>query len=224
MFCSLFCRLPVMHFLILLVSAATLASVRALSYNELTNEVAFGWDDDDRFNSASATFGVLKDIKASLSHHKHSIIIIIHVVLAGDRLEVVQLRLRVRRLPPAQPGRGSQVHPRTFQVQGLVQGVSPRADRISHQSSCHFTISISSSSKISIMRRCPLLQTKLKVKRQVFSFWVTVPCEAHVGSCTFDDLCRMIPDVEAMGVGLPPDIRCPFKKVRRQTRNRHGLF
>ena len=53
-------------------------------------------------------------------------------------------------------------------------------------------------------------QTHVTVKRKVGPWWVTLPCQRHLGSCHYQDLCTEIPK---LNVHLPPTVRCPFKKV-----------
>ncbi|XP_070554173.1 ganglioside GM2 activator-like [Ptychodera flava] len=45
------------------------------------------------------------------------------------------------------------------------------------------------------------LQLKLELKKKVVGIFVEIPCVDNIGSCTYDDLCSMIP--------FPPSQPCP---------------
>ncbi|XP_074651986.1 ganglioside GM2 activator-like [Tubulanus polymorphus] len=62
------------------------------------------------------------------------------------------------------------------------------------------------------------LKAELKIEKRVL-FWIEIPCISNVGSCTYNDICSMIPSPP--GGQCPPPFssykipcRCPFKPGR----------
>ncbi|XP_002734286.2 ganglioside GM2 activator-like [Saccoglossus kowalevskii] len=47
----------------------------------------------------------------------------------------------------------------------------------------------------------PPLKVVLEIKKEVAGIWVPIPCIDNVGSCTYDDICSLIP--------IPPTEPCP---------------
>jgi len=52
-------------------------------------------------------------------------------------------------------------------------------------------------------------KVSVKLEKKIL-FWITVPCKDNVGSCTYADVCPMIPPVPDCPPGLT--CNCPFKK------------
>lgn len=63
------------------------------------------------------------------------------------------------------------------------------------------------------------IRVSVTMKRKVAWWWLTVPCEGVVGSCSFADVCPLIQGYLPAGPGCPEEFtarnlpcRCPFKK------------
>jgi len=68
-----------------------------------------------------------------------------------------------------------------------------------------------------LQNRCTLycLQLSLTVKKKIGFVWFTAPCKDNVGSCTYDNICEMLPASDCPAIlkkyGIP--CHCPFAKV-----------
>lgn len=58
------------------------------------------------------------------------------------------------------------------------------------------------------------IEVVVKMQVEKFGFWVTIPCEDNVGSCTYPDICSLLPNTTCPAEFQKHNIpcHCPFKQ------------